>query len=211
MSICILGFVFALRTTFVGVLLAPTVLRVVSALSSVPTFNRILVLVLALVLVLSVLSLLSLLSLLPFAFCPCRACLCFVCPCLCRMHQCPLSRLLLGVMNLSVSRFVQFRDLYTHSMFLFLLSRHRTKSISHGSTVRVSRDHLATKLQGNSCESLPQECVRFLGHLNDHSIVSRDLPPSRWRTSVQATLVAVATESPSRDFAPAFEAMVTSC
>ena len=28
-SICILGFVFSLRTTFVGVLLAPTVFRVV--------------------------------------------------------------------------------------------------------------------------------------------------------------------------------------
>ena len=60
MSICILGFVFPLRTTFVGVLLAPTVFRVVSALSTVPTFNRILVLVLALVL--------SVLSLLPLAF-----------------------------------------------------------------------------------------------------------------------------------------------
>ena len=65
MSICILGFVFSLRTTFVGVLLAPTVFRVVSALSTVPTFNRILDLVLALVLILFVLSLLSLL---PFAF-----------------------------------------------------------------------------------------------------------------------------------------------
>ena len=62
---CILGFVFSLRATFVGVLLAPTVFRVVSALTTVPTFNRILVLVLALVLVLSVLSLLSFL---PFAF-----------------------------------------------------------------------------------------------------------------------------------------------
>ena len=65
MSICILGFVLSLRTTFVGVLLALTVFRVVSTLSTIPTFNRILVLVLALVLVLSVLSLLSLL---PFAF-----------------------------------------------------------------------------------------------------------------------------------------------
>ena len=64
MSICILGFVFSFRTSF-GVLLAPTVFREVSTLSPIPTFNRILVLVLALVLVLSVLSLLSLLS---FAF-----------------------------------------------------------------------------------------------------------------------------------------------
>ena len=53
---------FPFETLFVSVLLAPTVFRVVSALSTIPTFNRILVLVLALVLVLSVLSLL------PFAF-----------------------------------------------------------------------------------------------------------------------------------------------
>ena len=115
MSICILGFVFSLRSIFFGVLLAPTVFRVVSALSTVSTFNRIPVLVLALVLVLSVLSLLSLPSL---CVCPCRACLCFVCPCLCQMHQCSLGRLLLGVMNLSVSRFVYFRDIYTHSSVL---------------------------------------------------------------------------------------------
>ena len=63
MSICILGFVCSLRTTFVGVLLEPTIFRVVSTLSTIPTFNRIFVLVLALVLVLSVRSLLSLLSL----------------------------------------------------------------------------------------------------------------------------------------------------
>ena len=56
---------FSLRTIFVGVPFAPTIFRAVSALSTVPTFNRILVLVLALVLVLSVLSLLSLLA---FAF-----------------------------------------------------------------------------------------------------------------------------------------------
>ena len=62
---CILGFVLSFRTTFVGVLLAPTVFRVVSALSRVPTFIRILVVLLVLALVL---SLLSLLSLLPFAF-----------------------------------------------------------------------------------------------------------------------------------------------
>ena len=60
MSICILGFVFSFRTTF-GVLLAPAVFRVVSALSTIPTFNRIFVLVL----VLTPVS--SLLSLLPFA------------------------------------------------------------------------------------------------------------------------------------------------
>ena len=62
---CIFGFVLSFRTTFVGVLLEPTVFRVVSALSTVPTFNRILVLVLVLT---PVSSLLSLLSLLPFAF-----------------------------------------------------------------------------------------------------------------------------------------------
>ena len=60
MSVCILGFVFSLRTTFVGVLLSLTFFRVVSALSTIPTFNRILVLVL-------LLSVLSLLSLLPSA------------------------------------------------------------------------------------------------------------------------------------------------
>ena len=58
MSICILGFVFSFRTTF-GVLLEPTVFREVSTFSTNPTFNRILVLVLALVPVLSVLSLLA--------------------------------------------------------------------------------------------------------------------------------------------------------
>ena len=50
------------RTAFVGVLLVLRVFRVVSALSTVPTFNRIL----AHVLVLTPVS--SLLSLLPFAF-----------------------------------------------------------------------------------------------------------------------------------------------
>ena len=50
--------------TFV-VILAPTVFRVVSTSSTIPTFNRVLVLVLALVPVLSVLSLQSLLA---FAF-----------------------------------------------------------------------------------------------------------------------------------------------
>ena len=59
---CILGFLFSFRTTFVGVLLAPTVFQVVSALSTIPTFNRILVLVPVLT------PLLSLLSLLRFAF-----------------------------------------------------------------------------------------------------------------------------------------------
>ena len=62
---CILGFVLSFRTTFVGVLLAPTVFRVVSALSRVDAFNRILVLVLVLALLLPLLSLLSLLA---FAF-----------------------------------------------------------------------------------------------------------------------------------------------
>ena len=61
MSICTLGSVFSLRTTF-GVLLEPTIFRVVSTCSTIPTFNQVLVLVLALVPVLSVLSLLSLLS-----------------------------------------------------------------------------------------------------------------------------------------------------
>ena len=32
------------------------------------------------------------------------------------------------------------------------------------------------KLQRNSCECLPQECVRFLRHLVDYSCVSRGLP-----------------------------------
>ena len=62
---CILGFVLSFRITFVGVLLTPTVFRVVSALFTIPAFNRILALVLVLTLVA---SLLSLLSLLPFAF-----------------------------------------------------------------------------------------------------------------------------------------------
>ena len=61
---CILGFVPPLRTTFV-VLLVPTVFRAVSALCTVPPFDRILVI--ALVLALVLLSLLSL-SLLTFSF-----------------------------------------------------------------------------------------------------------------------------------------------
>ena len=73
-------------------------------------------------------------------------------------------------------------------------------SISHGSTVRVSRDHLATKLQGNSCECLPQDCVHLLEHLVGYNSVSRDLPSSRWHPSTQAISFALATESPSRDF-----------
>ena len=64
MCICTPGSVFPLRTTF-GVLLELTIFRVVSTSSTIPTFNRVLVLVLALVPVLSVLSLLSLFS---FAF-----------------------------------------------------------------------------------------------------------------------------------------------
>ena len=68
------------------------------------TFNRILVLVLALVLG-------------PVQCCPCfpLPCACAMlafalfCPCLCQMHQCPLGRLLLDVMDLSVSRFVHLR------------------------------------------------------------------------------------------------------
>ena len=51
--------------------------------------------------------------------CPCHACLCFVCPSLCRMHQCPLGRLLLGVMNLSVSCFVHLRQ---HSQYVLTSS-----------------------------------------------------------------------------------------
>ena len=99
---CIFGFVLSFRTTFVGVLLAPTVFRVVSALPTVPTFNRILVLVL-------VLALVS--SLLPFALA-----LAMLCPFLCQTHRCPFGRLLVGVTNLSFSRFV-LRGLYTHSTF----------------------------------------------------------------------------------------------
>ena len=61
---CILGCVFPFRTTF-EVLFELTVFRVVSTFFTIPTFNRVFVLVLALVPALSVLSLLSLLS---FAF-----------------------------------------------------------------------------------------------------------------------------------------------
>ena len=100
MSICILGFVFSLRTTF-GVLLEPTVFRVVSTFSTISTFNRVLVLVLALVPVLSLLSLLS------FAFA--LSVLCFALLAL-AFAKCQLG------LDLSVSRFV-LRDLYTHSMF----------------------------------------------------------------------------------------------
>ena len=139
--------------------------------------------------------LLSLLSLLPFAFALAVPCLPLSLP----THQCPLGRLLLGVTNLSVSRFV-LRGLYTHSMCLFLLSRHHTNSVSHGSTANVSRDHPATRLQGNSCGRLPQDCARFLGHLVDHSSISRDLPSFRWHPSTQAASHAMATKSPSRDF-----------
>ena len=99
MSICILGFVFSLRSTFVCVLLAPTIFRVV---------------VLALVLVLSVLSLLSLLT---FAFALAVLAFALFALAFCQMHRCPLGRLLLRVMNISVSRFVHLRDFYTHSMF----------------------------------------------------------------------------------------------
>ena len=109
MSICIHGFVFSFRTTF-GVLLAPTVFRVVSTFSTIPTFNRILALVLALVL--------SVLSLLAFAFALATLASCLVCPCLCQMRQCPLGRLLLGVMDLSVSRFV----LRVHSQYVLISS-----------------------------------------------------------------------------------------
>ena len=112
MSICILGFVFSLRTTF-DVLLEPTVFRVVATSSTVPIFNQVLVLVLALVPVLSVLSLLSLLS---FAFALSVLAFALLALAFAKWDQCPLCRLLLGVMDLSVSRFV-LRDLYTHSMF----------------------------------------------------------------------------------------------
>ena len=62
-TVAFLVLCFPFRTTFVGIFLAPTILRVVSALSTAPTVNRILVLVLVLVQ-----SLLSVLSLFPFAF-----------------------------------------------------------------------------------------------------------------------------------------------
>ena len=59
---CDLGFVLFFGTTFVAVFFAPTVFRTMSELSTMPTFNRILVLVL------SLLSLLSLaLAVLAFA------------------------------------------------------------------------------------------------------------------------------------------------
>ena len=188
MSICILGFVFSLRTPLVFFLNQQSFVLC----PRFPQFQH------------STESLF--LSLLLSLSCPCCSCCpcfplplpfpCFACPCLCQMHQCPL---LLGVMDLSVSRFV-LRDLYTHSMFWFLLSRHHTKSISHGSLHVFSRVHLATKLQGNSCEYLPQYCVHFLEHLVGYSSVSRDLPSSRWHPSTQAISFASATESPSRDF-----------
>ena len=163
---------------------------------TVPTFNRILVLVLAVLAVLAVLVVLAVLAVL--CLCPCRACLCFVC--LCQTHRCPSGHLLLGVTDLSVSCFEHVRGLYTRSMFCFLLSRHHTNSVSHGSTAHVSRDHPATGLQVNSCECRPQECGFFLGHLADNSGVSRDLPSFRWHPSTQAALLAMATKSPSRDF-----------
>ena len=138
MSICILGFVFSFRTAF-GVLLAPNNVHV----STIPTLNRILALVLALVLVLSNAVLAC------FCLCPCRACLCLVWPLPLPNHPCPSGRLLLGVMmNLSVSCFVHLRDLYTHKYVL--ISSLKTPYDSQSRTVppvRVSRDHLATKLQ----------------------------------------------------------------
>ena len=102
----ILGFVLSFRTTFVGVLLAPTVFRVVSALSTIPAFNRILVLVLVLP---PVSSVLSLLSLLPFAF----ALFALAFAKRTDVHWVVSS---VGVTGLYVSCFV-LRSLYTHSMF----------------------------------------------------------------------------------------------
>ena len=181
-SICIHGFVFSLRTTFVGVLLEPTVFRVVSTFSTIPTFNRLLALVLVLVLVL-------VLSVLVFAL--------FV---LCQMHLCPLGRLLLGVMSLSVSCFVHLRDLHSQYVFEFF-SQNTIRNQSRTIQLYVFLEIIwQQSLQGNSCECLPQENVHFLGHLVGYWSVSRDLRSSRWRTSVQATLLASATESPSRDF-----------
>ena len=65
--------------------------------------------------------------------------------------------------------------------------------------------------------SAARVCVRFLGHLVGYSGVSRDLPSSRWRTSVQ-NLPQETSRSPrcvrippSVQHAPALEAMVTSC
>ena len=134
--------------------------------STIPTFNRILVLVLALVLVLSVLSLLS------FALCPYRACLCFVCPCLCQMHQCPLGRLLLGVMNLFCFVFRAFCVTSTLTVCFDFFSQDTIRSQS---TVRVCRDHLATMLQGNSCECLPQECVCVSVGISSATVASHEI------------------------------------
>ena len=64
----------------------------------------------------SCLVLVVLANLASLCLCPCRACLCLVNPRLCQTHRCPPGRLLLGVTNLSVSRFV-LRGLHTHSMF----------------------------------------------------------------------------------------------
>ena len=216
MNICTLGFLFILRTTIVGVLHEPTNFQVVSAHSTFPKFNRILVLVFALVLVLSVLSLLSFHPLL-FAL----AVLAFVLFTLAFCHA-PMSIWSFPPGCDEPSCFAQLLDLFTHSMFcFFFFSKHHAKSILHGSTVRVSRDHLQQSFKGTN-SNVFQNCVHFLEHLIGYNSVSRDFPSCRWCTSVQAISFASATESPSRDFVlvplcmgstfrAAIEAMVTSC
>ena len=144
MSICcVLGFVLSFRSIFVGVLLAPTVFRVVSALYTIPTFNRVLVLVLV----------------------PCCV-----------------------------------ASIFTVCFNLFCQDTIRNFSPARFNCTCFSRSSGNKSFQGPSgCP--PQDCARFLEHLVDHSSVSRDLPSFRWHPSTQAASLAMATESPSRNFA----------
>ena len=168
MNICTLGFLFILRTTIVGVLHEPTNFQVVSAHSTFPKFNRILVLVFALVLVLSVLSLLSFHPLLlPL---PCLPLLCL--PLHFATHQCPFGHFLLGVMNLPVSR-----NCLTSSLtvcFVFFFSKHHAKSILHGSTVRVSRDHLQQSFKGTNSNVFRKIVCIFLS-ISSATIASHEI------------------------------------
>ena len=209
---CILGLVLSFRTTFVGVLLAPTVIRVVSALSTIPSFNRILVLVLLRTPVSSLLSLLS------FAFA--LAVLAFALFALCQTHRCPLGRLLLGVTNLSVSRFVPawpphscfdlfFQDtirIQSRTVQLYMLLEIIWQQIFNGTHADGSSARLRT---------FPRASRRPQQRLTRSSILSmaphqlRQLH-SRWRqnlpqeTSCSSRCVRV---PPSVQLAPALEAI----
>ena len=200
---CIPGFVLSFRTTC-GVLLAPTVFRVVSALSRIPTFNRILVLVLVLT---------------PDC-CPCCPCFPLPLPLPCLPLPClplPLPNALMsvgssppGVTNLSVSRFV-LRGLHTHSMFdLFSQDTIRNQS-------RMVQLHMLLEI-------IWQQSFKGTHAIDKtvHVSLGISCPSFRWHPSTQAASLAMATKSPSRDFvlvplctgpvqlAPALEAMVTS-